>query len=95
MEATTRTHGEVRPRKDVQAKNIPDRDVLVLIERLRVAPIVGRVIRLDELEARLAFPPKVVLAKLRALIKRGLLYGCACGCAGGFRLTAAGEAALV
>lgn len=31
-------------------------------------------------------PEKVVLAKLRSLIKRGLLAGCACGCRGDFEL---------
>jgi DNA-binding Lrp family transcriptional regulator len=31
---------------------------------------------------RLGFPEKVVLAKGRRLIKRGLITGCACGCRG-------------
>lgn len=32
---------------------------------------------------RLAFPPKVVLAKARILIdRRGTLHGCPCGCRG-------------
>ena len=30
------------------------------------------------------FPEKVVLAKLRSLVKRGMLNGCACGCRGDF-----------
>lgn len=34
-------------------------------------------------------PEKVVLAKLRSLVKRGLLDGCACGCRGDFELPAA------
>lgn len=32
-----------------------------------------------------AFPPKVVMAKLRSMIRRGLMDGCACGCRGDFR----------
>ncbi len=32
-------------------------------------------------------PPKVVLAKARRLINRGLLWGCACGCRGDFQIT--------
>lgn len=36
-------------------------------------------------------PPKVALAKMRALIKRGLVDGCGCGCMGGFTLTDAGR----
>jgi hypothetical protein len=31
-------------------------------------------------------PQKVALAKMRALIKRGLIDGCACGCRGDFTL---------
>lgn len=32
-------------------------------------------------------PEKVVLAKLRKLIKRGLITGCTCGCRGDFELS--------
>ena len=31
-------------------------------------------------------PPKVVLAKLRSMVKRGVLRGCACGCRGDFEI---------
>lgn len=33
-----------------------------------------------------AWPPKVVLAKLRALLARGILDGCPCGCRGDYRV---------
>ena len=36
-------------------------------------------------------PEKVALAKMRALIKRGLVDGCPCGCRGDFELTDAGR----
>lgn len=37
------------------------------------------------IEKRLpAYPGKVVLAKLRSMVKRGVLDGCACGCRGDF-----------
>ena len=36
-------------------------------------------------EAVSGAPPKVVLAKLRSMVKRGLILGCACGCRGDFR----------
>lgn len=45
----------------------------------------------------LGFPWKVVLAKMRALERRGLIGGpgcCTCGCRGDFELTKEGEAAL-
>jgi len=40
------------------------------------------------------FPDKVVLAKMRSLIKRGLVSGCACGCRGDFQITAKGAKTL-
>ena len=30
------------------------------------------------------FPPKVILAKLKGMVKRGLIHGCTCGCRGDF-----------
>ena len=36
------------------------------------------------------FPSKVMLAKIRKLIRRGLLDGCTCGCRGDLEVTAAG-----
>jgi hypothetical protein len=39
-------------------------------------------------------PPKVALAKMRSMIKRGLVDGCVCGCRGGFTLTAKGDGVL-
>ena len=36
-------------------------------------------------------PEKVALAKMRALIKKGLVDGCGCGCRGDFRLTDKGS----
>lgn len=39
-------------------------------------------------------PWRVVLAKLRRLIRAGLLTGCTCGCRGDFEPTTAGLAAL-
>lgn len=41
-----------------------------------------------------AFPHKVLLAKANALIRRGLLRGCGCGCRGDFGLTWKGRAFL-
>ena len=45
----------------------------------------------------LGFPEKVVLAKMKALERRGLIGGpgcCTCGCRGDFELTKAGEGFL-
>jgi len=39
-------------------------------------------------------PEKLVLAKMRQLIRRGLVDGCGCGCRGDFEITEKGEAFL-
>lgn len=31
-------------------------------------------------------PPRLIMAKARALIKRGIITGCACGCRGDFQV---------
>ena len=39
-------------------------------------------------------PPKVALAKMRALYRRGLVGGCDCGCRGDFEITDKGLALI-
>lgn len=39
-------------------------------------------------------PAKVALAKMRAMIKKGLVTGCACGCRGDFEITDKGREML-
>lgn len=89
--------------KQVQAKHIDDREVLALIDALRMSPWPGDVgpredprwVLTPEIERALpAYPWKVVLAKLRALEKRRLISGCLCGCRGDLELTVDGEAFL-
>ncbi len=41
------------------------------------------------------FPIEVIRSKAGALIRRGLLTGCDCGCRGDFELTPQGSAFLV
>jgi len=69
----------------VQAKDISDE---LAFEALAVTrhPVYG-MSHLSEVQDYLAqFPPKVVLAKLRRMIARGILRGCGCGCRGDFEL---------
>lgn len=79
----------------MQAKDIPELPVLVFLRDLgqwatwydyepRPANTVLRAMPVDT-------PPKVALAKMRALIKRGLVDGCPCGCRGDFHLTDKGR----
>jgi hypothetical protein len=39
-------------------------------------------------------PPKLALAKMKSLIKRGLVDGCGCGCRGDFEITGRGRQAV-
>lgn len=87
-------------KKAVQAKHIPDVAVLIVVNLASRTELEGwstsqRPVFLWEAQERLAvFPPKVVLAKLAALVRRKLLDGCPCGCRGDFVLTEAGAELL-
>ncbi len=80
----------VRSRK-VQAKDIPDEDFIaaVAVVSQRTAAAWGHkdawANRFDVAE-ELGFPEKVVLAKAKAIIKKGRMDGCTCGCRGDFDL---------
>lgn len=83
----------------MQAKDIPDDDLLELIKRLSNGLPVAYLNR-DAYEGfrspwanRYAIeaiwpsiPPKVIRAKLKSLVKRGLVSGCVCGCRGDFEV---------
>ncbi|WP_432091035.1 hypothetical protein [Streptomyces sp. NRRL F-5630] len=71
----------------MQCKDLPDAlllDVIQDAERYATLRDVH-----DGLADRIGpVPWNLVLAKLRGLIARGLVDGCACGCAGGFTVVA-------
>lgn len=75
----------------LQCKDIPDEDILAL---LRQRPGVGFSwfdIETGMPSVRKAFPPgcpdNLILAKMRQMIHKGVVEGCACGCRGDFRET--------
>lgn len=71
----------------VQAKDLSDAQVLEGIVATRGRNGVPRWSTLWDMQAHLAaFPSKVVLAKLRSMIKRKVIGGCACGCRGDFEV---------
>lgn len=88
----------------MQAKDVPDRPVVAFVATHggigcnwfeTVFEPSGRANQRSVLHAMPDdTPPKVALAKMRALIRRGLVEGCACGCRGDFELTAKGRAWL-
>lgn len=81
-----------KPRRP-QAKDIADAAVLKTVAR-RDGPARAAVTH-DELMRQpwaTGLPAKVVRAKMAALIRRGLVDGCACGCRGDYVITKAGLA---
>ena len=77
----------------MQCKDIPDMPILkfLLSHKGRWCNwIFG-----DDRDVHLAMPKdtpeKLVLAKMKTLMKRGLVEGCDCGCRGDFEITEKGE----
>lgn len=84
----------------MQCKDIPDRPVLEFIHGLHGSAtwFWSESYKPDNSVAR-AMPQdiseRLVLAKMRNLVQRGLVDGCACGCRGDFKLTEKGGAYLL
>ncbi len=68
----------------MQAKDVPEQAILALIPA--ESPTSIGISRWDIGRAMPDVPEKVLLAKLRSMVKRGLIRGCACGCRGDFHL---------
>ena len=79
-----------------QCKDIPDRPILEFLQRYQDEWC--NWIFEDERDVHrcmpLGTPDKLVLAKMRQLMRRGLVDGCGCGCRGDFEITAKGEQVL-
>ncbi len=80
----------------MQCKDIPDRPVLEFVGK--VAPHGATWFGFEPLPPSSvlhAMPPgtpdKLALAKMRMLMRRGLVIGCGCGCRGDFELTDKGR----
>lgn len=69
--------------KHVQAKNLPDELLIRIIQQFSDETGVGTFLGVIQFELE-PVPPKVVLAKLKSMVKRGILTGCTCGCRGDF-----------
>ena len=66
----------------MKARDIPDERIYDLVRQAK-HPDLGQNRSAIE-EGLPAFPKKVVLAKLRQMVNKGRLQGCACGCRGDF-----------
>ena len=76
-----------------QCKDIPDKPIMVFLLKHR-----GKWCNWyfgDERDVSqvmpTGIPEKLVLAKMRMLVRRGLVKGCSCGCRGDFEITEKGE----
>lgn len=68
----------------MKAADISDAQLLALIPSIKSRVNAASLWTLQE--ALPQYPPKVVQAKLKSMVKRKLLTGCACGCRGDFRV---------
>lgn len=70
--------------KDIQAKHVDENRVVGAIYRIQ-AMTAAPWVHFCELQAVLPdVPPKVLRAKLSAMIKKRIIDGCTCGCRGDF-----------
>lgn len=68
-----------------KASDITDEALMAAFRASRGRHGVPRWATLWDIQAEMPqWPPKVVQAKLRSMVKRKLLEGCACGCRGDF-----------
>lgn len=83
----------------LQAKDIADLDVLQTIRKQGAAHALGWTFTWELIAALPVLAPlsfrgseRLFLRKCDALVRRGLINGCTCGCRGDFTLTSAGLA---
>lgn len=78
----------------MQCKDIPDQPIIEFVWDVNNRDRWANWISGDDVDVHAVFPPgvpdKLVLAKMRKLIGKGLLDGCACGCRGDFVVTMKG-----
>lgn len=85
----------------MQCKDIPDRPILEFLSKSRIwgTWYAGEDGILPENSVRRAMPEpdgimlpdKLVQAKMKQLIRRGLVIGCTCGCRGDYEITSKGK----
>lgn len=80
--------------KKTQCKNIADEPILRFLLKHKGVwcnwwPLPYETSVLNAVPADL--PPKLVHAKMKMLMRRGLVTGCPCGCRGDFEITPKGE----
>ncbi len=76
----------------MKAADVPERPVLEFLEKHEGLCTWGEGYSMPTVADAMppGTPPKVQLAKMAALMRRGLVTGCDCGCRGDFELSAKG-----
>lgn len=86
----------MNPESNKQAKDIPEKPILEYLLRHRDQWCFWNGNDRNVMHAMPeGTPPKVALAKMEVLIRKGLVDGCSCGCRGDFEITKAGEDVLL
>ena len=82
----------------MKANDIPEKEILEVIERLGDVSLLrynhNWTFSWDICDSLNKYPQKVVMAKLAALVRRGVLSGCTCGCRGDFYIIDISKARL-
>lgn len=78
--------------KLIQAKYVSEGAILATLFSFSPRPVM--IWDLTSMFDGIELPERVVLAKMRAMLRRGLVDGCACGCGGSFTITGLGNAEL-
>lgn len=73
--------------KTVQTKHVDTVSVLTIIEWMSTVQHCEVTLQLLQGIYEPEFPPKVIQAKLKNLLDKAYVDGCACGCRGSFSLT--------
>ena len=68
----------------MKASDITDEEIYQAVDGIMAKTGMWAASRWDIYEKFPTFPEKVVQAKLRTMVKKGRLEGCACGCRGDF-----------
>jgi hypothetical protein len=80
----------------VKCSDIPDRPIVEFLSKLNRWATWGDPIRMPSVQDAMPLGThwKLQVAKMRQLIKRGLVDGCTCGCRGDYEITKKGRAWL-
>jgi hypothetical protein len=75
----------------MQAKHVPEAPILKFLSELNQRSGTWFQGYDNSVPVPKGTPDRVIIAKMRSLIKRGLVTGCTCGCRGNYEITDKGR----